>query len=76
MPHIYAQRPKYCIAFKPGTILVRRSSGEVESEYFGPEDRDARAAEEELLRREVDAAVQILAALHPDEPPANPPVAA
>ena len=61
LPHVFSQRPKYCVAFKPSMILVRLPSGEIHTEYFGPPDGDAAAAERELLRRELDAAVLIIA---------------
>jgi hypothetical protein len=75
-PHVYAQRPRYCVAFKAKMILVRLSSGEVREEYFGPPDGDPRDAELELLRRELDAAGAIIAARDGGTSPANPPVAA
>jgi len=57
-------------------ILVRLSSGELHTEYFGPPDGDAWAAELELLHREMDAAAAILAARKRGSPPVSPPVAA
>jgi hypothetical protein len=76
LPYVYAQRPKYCVAFKPKMILVRLSSGEVQAEYFGPADGDAVAAQLELLHRQLDAASAIIAARKSETPPVTPPVAA
>ena len=74
--HVYTERPRFCIAFKPMMILVRLPSGGVSSEYFGPEDHDERRAELEFLHRELDAAARIFAAHAVDVPPVMPPVAA
>jgi hypothetical protein len=73
---VYSERPKFCVAFKPKMILIRLPSGEVRSVYFGPEDRDERGAELELLHREVDAAIRVAAKRVETSPPVIPPVAA
>jgi hypothetical protein len=74
--HVYARRPNYCVAFKAKMILVRLPSGEIQEEYFGPADGDARAAEIELLRRHLEAASAIIAARKSEASPVDPPVAA
>ena len=74
--HVFRERPKFCVAFKPKMILVRGSSGEVRSEYFGPSDGDEVGAELEFLRREIDAAYRILLDPSSHRPPMNPRVAA
>jgi hypothetical protein len=63
MKHVFSAKPRYCIAFKPGIIVVRcPQCGRPHEEYFGPLDRDERAAEVEMLRRELAAAAAIIVA--------------
>jgi hypothetical protein len=60
---MFMRKPKFCVAFKPSMIWVRCSQcGAPHQEYFGPEDRDERGAEAQLLRRELDAATAIVLA--------------
>jgi hypothetical protein len=59
--HVYPSKPKYCVGFKPSIIQVRCPCGLVYETYFGPDDRDERAAEVEFLRREMNSLAAILA---------------
>ena len=62
-PHMFAKKPKFCVVFKPSMIWVRcPQCGTPHQEYFGPEDRDEKRAEAQLLRRELDAATAIVLA--------------
>jgi len=58
--HIFASKPKFCCGLKPGLIMVRcPTCGNPHEEYFGPPDRDEKAAEVQLLRQELSAAMAI-----------------
>ena len=62
--HVFPRKPTYCLAFKPGLIWVRcPKCGRPHEEYFGPRNRDERAAEIAFLRAEY----QRLAALMNDK---------
>jgi hypothetical protein len=59
--HVFASKPKFCCALKPTLIMVRcPTCGSPHEEYFGPADRDERAAEVQLLRQELAAATAII----------------
>jgi len=59
--HVFATKPKFCCGLKPGVIMVRcPTCGFPHEEYFGPLDRDERAAEVQLLRQELSAAMGII----------------
>jgi len=59
--HVFASKPKFCCGLKPGLIMVRCSTcGLPHEEYFGPPDRDEKAAEVALLRQELTAAMAII----------------
>ena len=59
--HVFASKPKFCCGLKPGLIMVRcPTCGLPHEEYFGPTDRDEKAAEVELLRKELSAAMAII----------------
>jgi hypothetical protein len=59
--HVFRAKPQFCCAFKPNLIMVRcPECGFPHEEYFGPEDRDEREAELELLRKELSAASAII----------------
>jgi hypothetical protein len=61
--HVFASKPKFCCGMKPGLIMVRcPTCGLPHEEYFGPVDRDERAAEVQLLRQELAAAMAIVLA--------------
>jgi hypothetical protein len=52
-PHVFAQKPKYCLALKPAIIWVRCAKcGAPHEEYLGPRNFDARAAQISFLLQE------------------------
>ena len=52
-PHVFVQKPKYCLAFKPAIIWVRCATcGKPHQDYLGPLDADPNAAEISFLRQE------------------------
>jgi hypothetical protein len=70
--HVFRAKPQFCCAFKPNLIIVRcPECGFPHEEYFGPDDRDEREAELQLLRKELAAASEIL--LERSNPPAPAP---
>ena len=59
--HVFATKPKFCCGLKPSLIMVRcPTCGFPHEEYFGPVDRDERASEVQLLRKELAAATEII----------------
>jgi len=59
--HVFSTKPKFCCGLKPGLIMVRcPTCGLPHEEYFGPPDRDEKAAEVQLLRQELSAAMAII----------------
>jgi hypothetical protein len=59
--HVFPAKPEFCCALKPDLIMVRcPECGFAHEEYFGPEDRDEREAELQLLRQELSAASAII----------------
>jgi len=51
-PYVFKARPKFCLAYKPAVIWVEcPKCGHPHEEYFGPADRDVRAAEVAFLQR-------------------------
>jgi hypothetical protein len=49
--HVFAKRPKFCMALKPGIIWVRCvTCGRPHPEYLGPRHRDEKESEIEFLR--------------------------
>jgi hypothetical protein len=61
--HTFEKKPKFCVAFRPSMIWVRCAKcGAPHEEYFGPDDRDEKGAENQLLRRELEAAAAIVSA--------------
>jgi len=68
--HVFASKPRFCCGLKPGLIMVRcPTCGLPHEEYFGPLDRDERAAEVQLLRQELSAAMGIILAREEHAPP-------
>ena len=52
-PHVFVQKPKYCLAFKPAVIWVRCAScGTPHRDYLGPPNADPSAVEVSFLRQE------------------------
>jgi hypothetical protein len=52
-PHVFVEKPKYCLAFKPAVIWVRCANcGKPHHDYLGPLDADPNAAEISFLRQE------------------------
>ena len=59
--HVFATKPKFCCGLKPTLIMVRcPTCGFPHEEYFGPDDRDERGAEVQMLRKELAAATAIV----------------
>jgi hypothetical protein len=59
--HVFANKPKFCCGLKPALIMVKcPTCGLPHEEYFGPPDRDEKAAEVQLLRQELSAAMAII----------------
>ena len=59
-PYVFKARPKFCLAYRPAVIWVAcQKCGHPHEEYFGPPDRDARAAEIAFLKREYQRVVEI-----------------
>jgi len=51
--HVFVQKPKYSLAFKPAVIWVRCAKcGKPHQDYLGPLDADPAAAEISFLRQE------------------------
>ena len=62
-PYVFKARPKFCLAYKPAVIWVQcPKCGQPHEEYFGPPDRDERAAEVAFLQREYRRLVEMLRA--------------
>ena len=60
--HVFAIKPNYCLAFRPGIILVRcPKCGHPHEEYFGPRNRDEREAEISFLRGEYQRLAALIA---------------
>src|SRR5205807_1824061 len=54
-PYVFKARPKFCLAYRPAVIWVAcQKCGHPHEEYFGPPDRDARAAESAYRQRARD----------------------
>jgi hypothetical protein len=52
-PHVFVQKPKYCLAIKPAVIWVRCAKcGTPHQDYLGPLDADPNAVEISFLRQE------------------------
>src|SRR2546425_12502640 len=59
-PYVFRARPKFCLAYKPAMIWVAcPKCGHPHEEYFGPPDRDERAAEVAFLQREYQRLAEI-----------------
>jgi len=59
--HVFAKKPKFCLAIKPAVIWVRCiTCGRPHPEYLGPRDRDDKEAELRFLRAEVQRLGAIL----------------
>src|SRR5256885_4464352 len=59
--HVFAHKPKFCCGLKPAVIMVRcPTCGLPHEEYFGPPDRDEKAAEVQLLRQELSPAMAFI----------------
>jgi len=62
-PYVFKARPKFCLPYKPAVIWVQGPKcGQPHEEYFGPPDRDERAAEVAFLQREYRRLVEMLRA--------------
>jgi hypothetical protein len=60
-PHVFAVKPRYCLAFKPAIVWVRcPGCGQPHREYLGPDDLDERGAEIEFFRRECERLAAML----------------
>jgi hypothetical protein len=58
--YVFKSRPKFCLAYKPAVIWVQcPKCGHPHEEYFGPPDRDERAAEVAFLQREYQRLAEI-----------------
>ena len=65
-PHVFVQKPKYCLAFKPALIWVRCANcGTPHEDYLGPLDADPSAAEISFLRQEYLRTVGFLSSKPP-----------
>jgi hypothetical protein len=52
-PHVFVQKPKYCLAFKPAVIWVQCANcGAPHQDVLGPLDADPSAVEISFLRQE------------------------
>jgi hypothetical protein len=59
-PYVFKAKPKFCLAFRPAVIRVAcPKCGHPHEEYFGPPDRDERAAEVAFFQREYHRLVEI-----------------
>ena len=59
--HVFSKKPKFCLALKPGIIWVRCvKCGTPHQEYFGPPNRDEKAAERAFVRAEYQRVAKIL----------------
>ena len=59
-PYVFRSRPKFCLAYRSAVIWVAcQRCGHPHEEYFGPPDRDPRAAEIAFLKREYHRVVGI-----------------
>jgi hypothetical protein len=60
-PYVFKSRPKFCLAYKPAVIWVEcPKCGHPHEEYFGPPNRDERAAEVAFLQREYHRLVEMV----------------
>jgi len=68
-PHVFVQKPKYCLAFKPAVIWVRCANcGTPHQDYLGPLDADPSAVEISFLRQEYLRTVRFLSSKLPAKP--------
>ena len=59
--HVFAAKPKFCLAMRPGIVLVRcPKCGHPHEEYLGPRDRDEASAQLAFYQREYQNLAAIL----------------